>query len=201
MKTARSHHKYEVDTDHRLVTAIIFGKNNFESGKKKPEGRETEDKVVIELKQKKVVVRRKLSQTKKKISKKFFEQGSQLNNAIERREAHLITKELITEGTKNLTAKDKAQADHTKKKIIKSAAGTFKALVEKLIDLREKQFNASIPEIDEKNGCTKMVSLNEVTSCVSKRKTTKSSAPDVDMSEGFKQLDCSVIQETLIGYI
>ena len=203
MKNARSHHIYEIDTDHRLVTAIIFGRNDLERWKKKPERRKTEVKVLMELRQNKAALWEKLSKTRKETSNIFLKQKNRINVPTDMHKAHIMTEELMSEATETMRAKDNAQAALAKKALFKSSARSarFGATVEKLTDHFDKRFNASIPETQRKIGHTLLVSLKKVASRVNKLKNNKAPVPDAAKNEDLTNFDRSVIQKTLNGYI
>ena len=120
MINARSHIVHEVDTDHRLVTAVR--KNDYDRKKKTPKTRkECSHKILGELKLKKRNLRERQTQSRKPLDESAKKARNRLNNAITKRKAFLIIKDMITEAKDLMKAKDnalaaKAKKDHNPKK-------------------------------------------------------------------------------------
>ena len=109
MINARSHIVHEVDTDHRLVTAVLFRKNDYERKKQPPKTRkECSDKILGELKLKKRNLRERQTQSRKPLDESAKKARNRLNNAIKKRKAFLIINDLITEAKELMNAKDNA---------------------------------------------------------------------------------------------
>ena len=86
MINARSHIVHEVDTDQRLVTAVLFWKNGYERKKQPPKTRkECSDKILGELKLKKRNLRERQTQSRKPLDESAKKARNRLNNAIKKK--------------------------------------------------------------------------------------------------------------------
>ena len=181
MIDARSHQLFEVDSDHRLVTVTQHRKNDRERAKTINHEKQNEpDKVLQFLKEKKKKLTMKLSQVTKEDSRsEIKKQRNQNNNAIKKRKAHIVTKQLLDEALDINQTKDNAQAALALKKILKVPKKKTKPsiTIDKLTNHFSSQFEKD-ESFNHSSRYTKLVGTGDIDQAIKKLKNGKAPGPD-----------------------